>query len=316
MSARLFLQNPDRLYVTQCLLFLMVLGVFFSLASPHFFSLENINNILTASAVIGLIAIGATFVIGSGGIDLSSAAVMALCGTVCAWILQTAGFSPLLAFPIAIAIGGVCGLLTGFFINITRAPSFIVSLGMMSVARAVAYIVSDGVPIYGLPDSVVISNQVLFIGLSVSVVVLIIAIILAWIILTKTQLGTHALILGDNAYAAETMGLPIQKLRLKIFTLAGIFSGMAGIIFMMRTNSGDPSAGQSYELMAITAVILGGANLFGGRATITGTVLGVLCLGVLQNGLNLLAVSTYYQILFVGLVLLGAAFLSRVGYRR
>ena len=148
------------------------------------------------------------------------------------------------------------------------------------------------------------------------VIFLLIGIAIAWALLTKTRFGIHTLILGDNPFAAGAMGVPVEKLRLKIFALAGLYSGLAGIVFMLRTNSGDPTAGQNYELIGITAVILGGANLFGGRATIVGTILGVLCLGVLQNGLNLLAVSTYYQILFVGLVLLGAAFLSRVGYRR
>ncbi len=316
MSVKLSFQNPGRLYLAQCLLFLAALGVFFSFTSPYFLGFDNINNILTASAVIGLIAIGATFVIGSGGIDLSSAAVMALCGTVCAWGLQKGGWPPLIAIPVSIGLGGLCGFLTGFFINVTRAPSFIVSLGMMSIARAAAYIVSKGMPIYGLPDDVISSGQGQIVGVSMSVALLALGILLAWIILTRTRFGAHTLIFGDNAYTAEAMGLAIPLLRLKIYTLAGLYSGLAGIIFMLRTNSGDPSAGQSYELVAITAVILGGANLFGGRATITGTVLGVLCLGVLQNGLNLLAVSTYYQILFVGLVLLGAAFLSRVGYRR
>jgi ribose transport system permease protein len=316
MFAKLASQNVSRLYLAQCLLFLAALSVFFSCMSPYFFSLGNISNVLTASAVIGFIAIGATFVIGSGGIDLSSAAVMALCGTVCAWGLQKGEWSPWLAIPFSIGLGGFFGLMTGFLINVTKAPSFIVSLGMMSIARAAAYIVSKGMPIYGLPDNLINAGQGNVSGLPVTVLLLIVGIAFAWVIITKTQFGLHTLIFGDNIFAAEAMGVPTNKLRLKIFSLAGAYSGAAGIIFMLRTNAGDPSAGQSYELMGITAVILGGANLFGGRATIIGTILGVLCLGVLQNGLNLLAVSTYYQILFVGLVLLGAAFLSRMGYRR
>ncbi|MDR3423476.1 MAG: ABC transporter permease [Alphaproteobacteria bacterium] len=316
MFARLFTQNQNRLYIAQCLLFLAALGAFFSLASPYFLSLGNVNNVLTAGAVIGLMAIGATFVIASGGIDLSSAGVMAFCGTLCAFCLQKGGWSPWLALPFSIGLGGLCGFLTGFLVNITEAPSFIVSLGMMSVARAAAYIVSKGMPIYGLPDNVISAGQGQMLGLQVPVLLLIVGIVLAWILLTQTQFGLHTLILGDNAFAAQAMGVPAGRVRLKTFTLAGIYSGVAGIIFMLRTNSGDPTAGQGYELIAITAVILGGANLFGGRATIIGTVLGVLCLGVLQNGLNLLAVSTYYQTLFVGLVLIAAAFLSRVRSQR
>jgi ribose/xylose/arabinose/galactoside ABC-type transport system permease subunit len=316
MSAKFLTHNLNRLYLAQCLLFLAALGVVFSLASPYFLSAGNIGNILTASAVIGLLAIGTTFVIASGGIDLSSAAVMAFSGTVCAWCMQKGAWPPALAILFSIGLGGFCGFLSGLLINITRAPSFIVTLGMLSIARAAAYIVSDGMPIYGLNDNVINLGQSQLFGVPVPVILLVAGALIASLFLTRTKFGAHTLLLGDNAFAATAMGVPVERLRLKIFTLAGLYSGVAGIIFMLRTNSGDPTAGQNYELIAITAAILGGANLFGGRATIIGTVLGFLCLGVLQNGLNLLAVSTYYQILFVGLVLLAAAFLSRVGYRR
>src|ERR1700722_7915075 len=159
MFARLLTQNLNRLYLAQCLFFLATLGVFFSLASPYFLSTSNVNNILTASAVIGLIAIGTTFVIASGSIDLSSAAVMALCGTVCAWGLQKGEWPPTLAIAFSIGLGGLCGFLTGLLINITKAPSFIVTLGMLSIARAAAYIVSKGMPIYGLNEGVINAGQ-------------------------------------------------------------------------------------------------------------------------------------------------------------
>ncbi len=305
-------KNPSRIYIAQCLFFLLALGTVFSLASPYFFSLGNLNNILTATAVIGLIAIGATFVIASGAIDLSSAAVMALCGTVCAWGLQKGGWPPAFAILFSLGLGGFCGFLSGFLINVTRAPSFIVTLGMLSIVRAAAYIISKGMPIYGLPSDVIEAGQGQIFGVSVPVFLLLLGALVGAVLLAKTRFGAHTLILGDNAFAAGGMGIWTERLRLKIFALAGVYSGLAGIVFMMRTNAGDPTAGQNYELIGITAAILGGANLFGGRASIVGTCLGFLCLGVLQNGLNLLAVSTYYQILFVGLVLLAAAFLSRV----
>jgi ribose/xylose/arabinose/galactoside ABC-type transport system permease subunit len=316
MFVRFLTHNPSRLYLLQCLLFLAILTAVFVVASPFFLSLSNIDNILTASAVIGLIAMGATFVIASGGIDLSSAAVMAFAGTVCASVVQNTALHPLIAVLIAIGVGGACGFTTGLLINLTRAPSFIVTLGMLSVARAAAYIISHGMPIYGLPERIISTGQGNWAGVPVPVVLLLLGIGLAWFLLAKTRFGLHTLIFGDNALAAEATGINVARLRLKVFTLAGLYSGLAGFVFMARTNSGDPTAGQNYELIAITAVILGGANLFGGRATIIGTVLGVLCLGILQNGLNLLAVSTYYQILFVGIVLLAAAFLSRVGQKR
>ncbi|MDD3182016.1 MAG: ABC transporter permease [Alphaproteobacteria bacterium] len=304
-----------RSYVVQCLAFLLLLGLSFSLSSPFFFSLSNFGNILTASAVIGVLAMGGTFVIASGGIDLSSAAIMALSSTACAYLLQNTSLPLPFILTATIATGGVCGFFTGLLLNITKAPSFIVTLGMMSIARAIAYIISNGVPIYDLPESLITTAQRTRMGVSVPVVLLLLGIMIAHILLTKTKFGAHTLILGDSEIAAEAMGVPTSHLRVKIYTLAGLYSGVAGLIFALRTNAGDPAAGLGYELVAITAIILGGASLFGGRATIFGTTLGFLCLGVLQNGLNLLAVSSYYQILFVGVVLLAASFLSRFGGR-
>lgn len=137
--------------------------------------------------------------------------------------------------------------------------------------------------------------------------------IVAHIILHHTRFGVHMLALGDRLKTVQAVGISVSRLRIYLYALAGGFSGLAGFLFMARTNSGDPAAGIGYELIAITAVILGGANLYGGQASILGTFLGALCLGVLQNGLNLMAVSTFYQILSVGLVLIGAAFLRRTG---
>jgi ribose/xylose/arabinose/galactoside ABC-type transport system permease subunit len=257
-----------------------------------------------------------TFVIASGGIDLSIASVMALVGTLCAYLVQESTFSPFTALFFCLISGGLCGFVTGGLLNLTGAPSFIVTLGMLSVARAFAYIVANGTPIYGLPPQITAAGQGKFFMISLPVLILLIAALIAHFILHHTRFGLHTLVYGDSPCATEVMGVSVSKLRLKIYSLCGAFAGLSGFVFMARTNAGDPTAGQNYELVAITAVILGGAKLFGGQASILGTLLGVLCLGVLQNGLNLLAVSTYYQVLFVGVVLIGSAFLERVGARK
>lgn len=282
---------------------------------PLFISVVNITNILTASAVIGLLAVGETFVIASGAIDLSTAATMALSAVACAYITQKFNIAPELAMVISISAGALCGFVTGWLVNLTQAPSFIITLGMLSVERAIAFIMTGGIPIYGLPDRVTGTGQSSWLGISFSSVIMIVSVIIAYLLLSKTQFGKHTLLLGDNADAAKAMGILTNRLRLQVFTLAGVFSGLAGFIFMCRTNSGDPTAGQSYELIAITAVVLGGANLYGGRATILGTFAGILCLGVLQNGLNLMAISTFYQTLFIGIVLILASFFRRFGAR-
>ncbi len=287
--------------------------VFFAFNSPVFITQVNILNILTASSVIGLMAVGATFVIASGAIDLSTAATMGLASVACAWATQNLHVGGLAALGIATAAGGLCGLVTGALINLTRAPSFIITLGMLSINRAPAFILTGGVPIYGLEEQVTKIADLNFCGLPFPAAAMLLAMLAAHLVLTHTKFGAHTLLLGDNPPASAAMGLQVSRLHLAIFALAGCFSGLAGFIFMARTNSGDPSAGMNYELIAITAVVLGGATLFGGRAAIPGTLAGILCLGVLQNGLNLMAISTFYQALFVGLVLVLASFLRRLG---
>jgi len=299
----------------RCLIFTSFLAVVFTVLSPYFLSSSNFDNVLSAATVIGLLAFGMTFVIAAGEIDLSVASVMALSATVSALLLRDGAISTLTALLLCAAVGGAVGALTGTLVNFTQAPSFIVTLGMLSVTRAAAFFVADGIPIYGLPDGVTALGQGEFKGVSVPILFLVGAAVITFAILHGTRFGLRLLVLGDNPRAAEQLGLSRARLRVGAFALCGLLAGVAGFIFMARTNCGDPTAGQSYELVAITAVVLGGAKLFGGRASIIGTFLGVLCLGVLQNGLNLLAVSTYYQVLFVGAVLLLAAALERAGER-
>jgi len=313
MFARKFLSDINQASLLQCLFFLAVMSIFFAFSSPVFISKVNIMNILTASSVIGLMAVGATFVIAGGSIDLSTAATMALSSVVTAWTIQNLHLAGLAPIGVATVVGGLCGLATGLLINLTRAPSFIITLGMLSINRALAFILTGGVPVYGLDERVTKIADSTWFGLSFPAAIMLLGMLAAYLLLTRTKFGVHTLLLGDNPGASDAMGLQVSRLRLAIFSLAGCFSGLAGFIFMARTNSGDPSAGMNYELIAITAVVLGGANLFGGRAAIAGTLAGILCLGVLQNGLNLMAISTFYQTLFVGLVLVLASFLRRLG---
>ncbi len=315
MFAKFFTGDLNRAYLLQCLGFLTTLCAVFAIASPFFIGVINLTNILTASSILGLLALGETFVIASGAIDLSTAATMALSAVACAYITQKFNISPELAIMISVSTGALCGFITGWLVNSTQAPSFIITLGMLSVERATAFILTGGIPIYGLPDRVTSIGQNSWLGISLSTIIMISSVIVAYLALSKTKFGKHTLLLGDNPSAAQAMGILVNRLRLQVFTLAGIFSGLAGFIFMCRTNSGDPTAGQNYELIAITAVVLGGANLYGGRATVLGTFAGILCLGVLQNGLNLLVISTFYQTLFIGIVLILASFLRRFGAR-
>lgn len=316
MFAKATLLDPGQSSLLQCLFFLAAMSFFFAFSSPPFVSLGNLSNILTANSVIGLMAVGATFVIASGSIDLSTGATMALASVVCAWVAQNLHVGGLVSITVATVIGALCGAATGSLINLTRAPSFIITLGMLSINRALAFILTGGIPIYGLEERITKIAETQLYGFSFPAIVMLAGMFVGYLLLTRTQFGAHTLLLGDNPDASEAMGVQVQRLRFTIFTLAGCFSGLAGFIFTARTNSGDPSAGMNYELIAITAVVLGGANLFGGRAAIPGTLAGILCLGVLQNGLNLMAISTFYQTLFVGIVLVLASFLRRLGPKK
>ncbi len=298
------------LIFARCLFLVVALSILFSLLAPPFLSFSNLDNIFSASAVVGLLALGGTFVIASGEIDLSVASVMALSGVIAAYVSQEVP-SPLLTLLASAGTGLACGCVTALLINLTRAPSFIITLGMLSVARALAYIISSGLPIYGLPEEVTALGQGRWLGISGPVIFLVLSAVALYVLLHFTRFGSRVLIAGDNSRAARAMGINLHFLRFKVFSLAGLLSGIAGFVFMARTNCGDPTAGLNYELTAITAIVLGGTKLFGGRANIIGTILGVYALGVLQNGLNLLAVSSYYQVLFVGFVLIAAACLDR-----
>jgi ribose transport system permease protein len=276
----------------------------FSILSEHFFSISNILNILTSSSIVGLLAIGLTFVIATGGIDLSVGSILALSSVTTAMFISTTSSNIFLAFFIAILTGAISGLINGFLINLTSAPSFIVTLGTLSIYRSISFILTDATPIYGLPETLIDFYQSDFLGIPISLFIFFVSAMISYFLLGLSKTGRHLQLFGDNLSSAKALGISENLITFKAFLLSGIFSGIAGFLFMVKTNSGDPASAINYELLAITAVILGGASLFGGAVSLVGTISGVFLIGILQNGLNLYGVSTYYQILFVGSVLI------------
>jgi len=250
------------------------------------------------------LSLGLTFVIATGGIDLSVGSILALVSVLTATFINEVSANIYLAIFIALTSGALVGLINGFVINLTKAPSFIVTLGTLSVYRSLCFILTDATPIYGLPESLIDFYQGDFFRVPRSIYIFAISILGAYLFLTKSRIGRHLQLFGDSTMSARAQGISLETINLITFSLSGLCAGMAGFLFMVKTNSGDPASGVNYELLAITAVILGGANLFGGPVSIIGTLLGVILIGILQNGLNLYGVSTYYQILFVGLVLI------------
>jgi len=290
----------------ESLVVLAVLVVVMSVASPYFLSFANIFNVILATSTIGILALGATFVIGSAGIDLSVGSIMAFAGVICALIVKDLGFAWWMAIPAALLAGLFAGWINGIVITYGAIPAFVVTLGMMGVARGVALLITDGQSIYGLPNALLFLGQGRPFGIPVPAIVFVAAAIILHLVLAYTRFGRHTLVVGDNERGARAMGIPVRRLRIKIYMLSGLMAGLAGLLTTARVNAGDPTAGMNFELSAITAAIIGGTNLFGGRATILGTVIGALIMGVLQNGLNLLAIPTFWQQISIGLVLVVA----------
>jgi len=295
---------------------LAVLVALLSVLSPYFLSVSNTLNILLATAVIGVLAFGATFVIAAAGIDLSLGSVLGLSGVVGALSINAWGMPWPVGLLFCLGTGALCGSINGLLVARAGIPAFIVTLGMLGVARGLALVLTNGVPVYGLDDAVVYIGQGRPAGVPFPVFVFLAAAALLHLVLGHTRFGKYALVIGDNEGAARAMGVRVQRHRIALYALSGTMAGLAGLLFMARTNAGDPTGGINYELTAITATILGGTNLFGGRATIAGTLIGALIMGVLQNGLNLLAVSSFYQQMAIGTVLVLAVWLDQANRAR
>lgn len=309
--------SVERLHIRlESFVVLLVLSAVMAVLSPYFLSLSNFLNILLATSTIGVLAIAATYVIGSGGLDLSLGSVMGLAGVVGAYVAVNLGAPSLVGLAACIAAGAVAGYVNGFLITRALVPAFIVTLGMLGLARGLALVITDGRVVYGLPPLMVYVGQGRPLGIPMPVIIFVITAIVAHIVLAYTRFGRHTLAVGDSEAAARAAGIRVERHRRILYTISGALAGLAGMLFMARVNSGDPTAGLNYELTAITAAIIGGTNLFGGRASILGTMIGALIMGVLQNGLNLLAVQSYYQQMAIGAVLILAVFIDQYQIRK
>lgn len=296
----------------ESLIVLLLLIITLSFASPYFLSVSNALNILLATSVIGILGFASTFVIAAAGIDLSVGSVLGFGGVAGALAVNTLNLSWPIGIAVSLFAGAVCGLVNGLLIARARIPAFIVTLGMLGVARGGALVLTNGQPVYGLPNPIIWLGQGRPFGVPVPAVIFLAVAAITHFVLSRTRFGKYALVIGDNQNAARATGIHVDRHIVLLFTLSGILAGLAGLISAARVNSGDPTAGTGYELAAITAAILGGSNLFGGRASVVGTLVGALIMGVLQNGLNLLAVSAFYQQMAIGAILVLAVWLDQL----
>lgn len=283
---------------------LIALCVVMTILSPYFLTFNNLFNVGTQIAVIAILALGQTFVIVSGGIDLSVGSVLALAGVVFGWATVVANLPLPVALVLGIGSGALAGLVNGLLITLGNLPPFIATLAMLSAARGLALVISGGVPLNPIPGAIrALGSGDLFGFVPLPVILMLIMWALTAGFLRSTYSGRAMYAIGGNEEASRLSGINVYRQKLIIYTLSGLFAGIAGILLTARLASAQPQAAFTFELDAIAAVVIGGASLSGGVGSASGTVIGALILGVLRNGLNLLNVSSFWQQVVIGAVI-------------
>ncbi len=297
---------------------LIIIFVGFSLASPYFFTFSNIVGILIATAVNGLLAIGVTFIIISNGIDLSIGTVMTLCSVLSAVFIKNWGLPIPVGVIVGVLTGGLAGFLNGIMISKLKLPPFVATLGMANVARGLSLVITDLSPIY-FPLETGFSNitmgsilGTLIPGFAIpnGVLIMFAAAIIAGLILTKTVIGRYCFAIGSNEEAVRLSGVNIVIWKTAVYTLSGLFVGIAGIVIAARLNSAQPALGVGYELDAIAAAVIGGTSMSGGEGTILGTIIGAFIISTLTNGLRIMSVPQEWQIVVTGFIIISAVYLD------
>lgn len=306
---------------------LVLLVIFFSVTNEYFFTSNNIMTVGLQTSTIALIGIGATCVILTGGIDLSTGSVVALSGVAAAMIVN-AGVPVPLGMIFGILVGGICGLINGVLVTRMKLPPFIATLGMMMVARGFALYITNAAPVSGMPESfAALGNgalfkiveegpnglpKVVFAGIPYPVIIMIFITVLFTFALTKLKVGRYIYAIGSNEEAARLSGIKTNIVKIYAYVASGLLSGLTGVILASRLVTAQPNGGVAYELDAIASAVVGGTSLMGGVGTIPGTLIGSFIIGVLRNGLNMNGVSSFVQMIVIGLVIIVAVSLDQL----
>ena len=290
---------------------LVVIILFFTIATDKFFTDTNIINVLRQISVNAIVAFGMTYVILIGGIDLSVGSIMAVTGCL-GVIMCVAGVPVIIAMLVAVILGIIIGFINGFVISKMKLPAFIATLAMMTIASGTAKLITGGKPTrFENEFFEAIGNG--YLGpIPIPVIIMAIVFIIMAIILNKSKFGRFVYAVGGNRQAAEFSGIKITRVEIKVYTLSGLLAGLAGVITASRMSSGQPTAGEGQELDAIAAVVLGGTSFVGGEGHIGGTIIGALIIGILNNGLNLIQVSSYWQLVVKGVVIILAVYVDMI----
>ena len=298
---------------------LLLACAFFASQSERFLSGQNFSLILQQVMVVGIIAIGQTLIILTAGIDLSCGMIMALGSIVMTKFAVDLGMNPYLAIACGLLVCVAFGYLNGALITLIKLPPFIVTLGTLNIAFAISQIYSEAQTVSGLPEALLFFGNTFKIGqtaITYGTVLMLALYFITWYVLRETAPGRHLYALGNNPEATRLMGINTRRQTILVYTLAGLIYGVAALLLVARTGVGDPNAGQTDNLDSITAVVLGGTSLFGGRGMIVGSLIGALIVGVFRNGLTLMGVQSVYQILITGILVILAVATDQLSRRK
>lgn len=295
-------------------LVIVLMGVFFGAINPNFWTMTNLTNVARQVSILALISVGETFAILSAGIDLSVGSLLALVSVICAQTMLEYGVA--VGILAGVLIGAVCGLINGILIAKARIPPFIATLAMLVGARGLALTLSGGLPIAGLPKSFLTIGAGYILGIPIPAIIAAIVMAIGYFILSRTAFGRNVYAVGGNEEAAMLSGINVSRIKILVYLLSGVCAGIAGVVLTSRVISGQPTLGEVQELYAIAAVVIGGSKISGGYGGVGKTVLGVLVLGLLNNGLNLIRVSSYVQLIVIGVIIVLAVYVDLLRSRR
>jgi fructose transport system permease protein len=298
---------------------LLLAIIFFTAQSARFLTGSNLSLVVQQVMVVGTLAIGQTLIILTAGIDLSNGAVMAFGNVVMAKLAVDSGVNPLLAILVGLLVCAAFGLFNGSLVTGLRLPPFIVTLGSLNIAFALTHIYSEDQTVSGLPSALTFFGNTFQVGqtdITYGTVLMLALFVVAWYVLRQTAAGRHVYAVGNNPEAARLTGIRVRRLLLGVYTVAGLIYGIAALLLISRTSVGDPQAGQTDNLDSITAVVLGGTSLFGGRGSVIGTLIGALIVGIVRNGLQLMGVRSIYQVLITGILVILAVAVDQLARRR
>ncbi len=303
-SKKLDVVQLVRKYMIFALLVLVM--IIFSIGSQYFLTVSNLINVLRQSSVNGIVCVGMCFVMLTGGIDLSVGAVLGLSAVTCASMMAKLGFHPVFAVVLALVIGAVVGFVNGLLINNIGIPALIATLGTMTSLRGLCFILTGGLPVYGFTNAFGVIGKGYIGFIPVPVIIMVVVLTAGAYVLNKTKYGRYLYAVGGNREASRLSGIPVDKVMIATYTLSGLLAAIAGVVELSRFSSGNPSAGDGYEMDAITSVVLGGISVSGGEGKFYGVIAGIFLMSILSNGLVMMNVQSYWQQLIKGLVLIFA----------